>query len=44
MEDEGDIGEGKARVQKGALNLSIAHAMKGPKGEQPGAENFLTVV
>ena len=27
MEDEGDFGEGNARAQKGALNLSIAYAM-----------------
>ena len=40
--------ESKARAQKVALNLSIAHDMKGPKGDlhlrQPGAKNFLAVV
>ena len=48
MEDEGDFREGKAREQKGTLNLSIAHVTKGHKGDlhlrQPGTENFLAVV
>ncbi len=26
-EDEGDLGEGKARVQKGALHLRVANAV-----------------
>ena len=40
-EDEGNLGEGKARAQKDALNLSIAHAMKGPKHlRKPGTYNF----
>ena len=29
-EDEGDLGEGKARAQKGALNLCIANAIRTP--------------